>query len=225
MEDQLANPLNGIDEFTNIFINSRHTPEELKAHYDLPSLPIAVNLTDACMRHLGAGAILSVALAAAVCRMTMQIRFGPLLKSVRLELEELGIGRKMIVKNFNLAREIFKAVTPRLLPSRNEEEVLQPSELIEMELKPAVEGAPVILSTGNMGIKKTGNWRVHRPEINYAACNGCLICFIRCPDGVIGLMDDVKPAIDYDHCKGCLICVEECPTHCIEVLREEPSWT
>jgi len=64
---------------------------------------------------------------------------------------------------------------------------------------------PVIFATGNMALRKTGNWRTYRPVIHLDDCNGCAICYARCPEGDIRMDADDKPVIDYDHCKGCLI--------------------
>ena len=103
---------------------------------------------------------------------------------------------------------------------RKEEKVLTAKSLVLPSQLPVVDGAPIILEPGNMALRKTGNWRVERPEIDYEKCNNCLICYARCPDGVIGIAPDGRPEIDYDHCKGCLICAQECPGHFIHTVRE-----
>jgi pyruvate ferredoxin oxidoreductase gamma subunit len=91
---------------------------------------------------------------------------------------------------------------------------------VSLEQRQVVDAAPLITATGNMAQRKTGNWRIHRPEIDYTACNHCQICYARCPEGVIEADPEGKPVIDYDHCKGCMICAQECPKHAIRTLWE-----
>ena len=51
-----------------------------------------------------------------------------------------------------------------------------------------------------------------------------MICYARCPEGVIIEMDtEGKPVIDYDHCKGCMICAQECPKHCDQNIMGDGS--
>jgi 2-oxoacid:acceptor oxidoreductase delta subunit (pyruvate/2-ketoisovalerate family) len=69
--------------------------------------------------------------------------------------------------------------------------------------------------TGAAGL--TGGWRLQRPLLDSAKCNGCLLCWILCPDGVIAR--DTR-AIDYDYCKGCGICAAECPRKAISMVKE-----
>ena len=72
---------------------------------------------------------------------------------------------------------------------------------------------------GSMG--KTGSWRTFCPEVNYAKCTHCTLCWIYCPDAAISRQEDDSPKIDYDYCKGCGICANECPTKAIVMKREE----
>ena len=89
----------------------------------------------------------------------------------------------------------------------------------------------MIVEPGNSVARRTGDWRVFKPVIDQDRCTRCLICWMYCPDGVIGIID--KPYktssgrvwsfslyIDYDYCKGCGICAEECPLKAIELVEE-----
>jgi len=64
----------------------------------------------------------------------------------------------------------------------------------------------------------TGTWRSQRPVVDHDKCNGCLFCWMFCPEGVVGRDDR---AIDLDYCKGCGVCAVECPQHAITMVREE----
>lgn len=225
LEDPLADPLTGVNDFTLVFINSTYPPEKLQDHFNLSRRPVAIDLTEPGMRHIQRGMILSASLAAAGARLTGKISLDCLLQAVRSELSELWLTEKMLEANLDLAKEIFEVMQPELLSDSKIKNVLNPGQWVQLKQRPVVDAAPIILATGNMGLKKTGNWRVERPVINYEKCNDCWICFVRCPDGTVGIRKDGKPEIDYDHCKGCLICAQECPTHAIDILREAPSWT
>ncbi len=223
LQDPLAAPLGGADESTVLFINSTHGAEDLKAHFNLPALPVAFDLADICARHIKRGTVLSSPLAAVGARMSGIVELDTLLTAVRMELSDLGVGEEMIARNLDLAREVY-AKTPPAVFKLKKREPLSASTMANLKQEDVVNAAPLILAPANMALRKTGNWRVQRPEIDLDVCNGCWICFIRCPDGVIHMDGNDKPAIDYDHCKGCLICAEECPSDAIKVLREVTSW-
>jgi pyruvate ferredoxin oxidoreductase gamma subunit len=114
---------------------------------------------------------------------------------------------------------VFEGLDPVVFKER-EGKALSSSKLLVLEQKEVQDAAPLITATGNMSLRKTGNWRIHRPEIDYGECNHCLICYARCPEGVIKEDAEGKPVIDYDHCKGCMICAQECPKHAIKTLWE-----
>ncbi len=223
IEDPIAAPFAGAEATTRIFINSTHDAKALKEHFHLLSLPVAVDLMELCLRHLKKGNILSTALAAAGARMLGFIDRPKLQEAIEIELEQQGFEGEVVQKNLELADEIFDAISPSSLMER-EEEPLSPANLAKVEQEEGASGMPLILHPANMALRKTGNWRVNRPEIDYEHCNACWICFARCPDGAMGIGPDGKPRIDYDHCKGCLICAEECPSHAIKVVREVTSW-
>lgn len=64
---------------------------------------------------------------------------------------------------------------------------------------------------------QTGSWRVFKPVVDKEKCNGCGLCSMYCPDGVI----DEDLNVDLRFCKGCGICAEECPKKAIAMVREE----
>jgi 2-oxoacid:acceptor oxidoreductase delta subunit (pyruvate/2-ketoisovalerate family) len=68
-------------------------------------------------------------------------------------------------------------------------------------------------------VEKTGDWRVHRPEIRNNLCKKCGICVDFCPDIAIFEVENWVE-VDYDYCKGCGICANECPYNAIRMVEE-----
>ena len=64
----------------------------------------------------------------------------------------------------------------------------------------------------------TGTWRSQRPVYDASLCNGCLICWLYCPESAISREDC---SIDYAYCKGCGICAVECAKNAIQMVKEE----
>jgi len=224
LADPTAAPTGGADELTGLFINSPRPADELQAHYHLPSLPAVADLTDLCIHHLDRGMILSTALAAAAVRLTGVIELRFLVQAVETELSQQGIGETLLARNQDLVSQVFAELAPMPIHER-EAGTPVAGRLVMPPHQEAAAAAPIVFATANMALRKTGNWRVQRPEINYAMCNQCGICFARCPDSAMSLRPDNNPEIDYEHCKGCLICLVECPSHAIQAFRETASWT
>ncbi len=86
-----------------------------------------------------------------------------------------------------------------------------PQCLEEMPLGPSAEAG--ILTEPNSG------WRVQRPVVDAAKCSKCLMCWVLCPEGVIG-KETGKIEIDMNYCKGCGLCAHECPKKAIIMIRE-----
>lgn len=66
----------------------------------------------------------------------------------------------------------------------------------------------------------TGSWRYNRPVLDEAACNGCSLCELYCPDSSM-IMVNKLVVIDYEYCKGCGICAQSCPRDAIHMVVEE----
>lgn len=223
LDDTLAAPLAGADSGTLIFINSMKSPRALQDHYGLKAAPAVADLSALCLRHIQKATVLSTALAAAGARMTGIIGLEALHEAMALEMKGF-LGEDLYQRNLVLADEVFNATSPVSISEHGPAPAVA-SSLADMDQEEVARAMPLILAPGNMALRKTGNWRVHRPEIDYEQCNLCWICFARCPDGAVGIDDEGRPVIDYDHCKGCLICAEECPKETIRVTRETASWT
>jgi pyruvate ferredoxin oxidoreductase gamma subunit len=219
LESPQAAPLCGSDESTVVFINSAKKPEELQKLFSLAKPPLQWNLTELCIQYLNHGMLLSTAVAATGARLIGTISLQDLLKAVASELSAQGIPKEALEKNYELVQKIFSDLSSTTLPTRQPAD-LQANSLIVMGQKGIEDASPLIFATGNMALRKTGDWRIQRPEIDYSHCNKCLICYARCPDGAIRVNEDDRPEIDYDHCKGCMICAQECPGHFINTVRE-----
>jgi pyruvate ferredoxin oxidoreductase gamma subunit len=217
LEDPQAAPACGADALTTILVNTTKDPKVLKEKLNLANVPIISGLTKLCLKHLDSGMILSTAVAAAGARLTGLIPLENVLEAVEIELT--GVSGEQLHKNLDLVREVFEGLDPVIFKGR-EERALSASKLMVLEQMEVQDAAPLITATGNMSLRKTGNWRIHRPEIDYGECNHCMICYARCPEGVIKEDAEGKPVIDYDHCKGCMICAQECPKHAIKTLWE-----
>jgi pyruvate ferredoxin oxidoreductase gamma subunit len=219
LEDPQAAPLCGSDEQTVVFVNSTKDPQILSESFNLPSQPVSCGLTQLCLQYLNNAMVRSTALAAAGARLTDLISIENLLESVEIELEAMGIAGQTLQRNLDLVQGVFGMLDPITIKER-EDNALSSSKLMVVEQKEVKDAAPLITATGNMVQRKTGNWRIHRPEIDYEECNHCMICYARCPEGVIKMDPEGKPVIDFEHCKGCMICAQECPKHSIKTLWE-----
>jgi len=216
LNDPQSAPLCGAEPSTLIFVNSDHKPEDkLSQKFSVTT----ANLTDLCLKHLNSETVYSSALSAVGARLLGIIELQDLPQAMEDELTQHGVSSSALKGNLDLAREIFAILQPADISPRQEKDLVAKLLVLPSQFS-VVDGAPIILDPGNMALRKTGNWRVQRPEIDYEKCNNCLICYARCPDGVIGIDSDGRPKIDYDHCKGCLICAQECPGHFIHTVRE-----
>ena len=62
-------------------------------------------------------------------------------------------------------------------------------------------------------------FRTEKPVCDKEKCNGCFLCYLYCPDGVIS-KDGESVSIDYDYCKGCGICQKICRKNAIHMEKE-----
>ena len=178
LNDSQAAPLCGAEPSTLVFVNSGHIPDTLAQNFSIT----AINLTDLCLEYLDNRTVYSSALAAVGARLLGIIELPDLLQAVEEELA--GVSSKALKSNLDLVRKIFEVIKPAVISEKVHKSLIA-KQMISPQHLPVVDAAPVILQPGNMALRKTGNWRVERPEIDYEHCNNCLICYARCPDGVI----------------------------------------
>lgn len=212
--------LQGADTASALFVNTPNL-ELLLSTLSLNIRVVGLDLTQRTLDRLGRGSALSTGLAAVAVRLSGNITLEQLRSAVQQELLELNLDPQVIETNLVLAEEVFRATEE--VPLRHMEgkstEAIQP-----VGYEDVVMGTPSILAPGNAAARKTGSWRVERPEIDRDLCTRCGLCFVHCPDGAIALDEQGYPVIDYEHCKGCLICLEQCRPHAITRKKEVRSW-
>ena len=57
--------------------------------------------------------------------------------------------------------------------------------------------------------------------INPELCIGCGICAEMCPNGVLGLVDEIATMVNEEECAACGICETNCEYHAVKVDIEE----
>jgi pyruvate ferredoxin oxidoreductase gamma subunit len=213
LQEARAQIFHGVDAQTPVLINTAaEDPGSFDS--DLPAASFTCLDLDSLAHRLTGGRIVSAVAAAAAARITGLIPLDILTEAVRIELTEADRPGEIVEKNIAAARAAFDSAPPVVLR-------LRPSTL--RPRKPSVEMpplsdrlcAPIIRNPANAGLRRTGSWRVERPEIELAKCKRCFLCFLYCPETAIRLDADNFPHVDYEHCKGCMICYEECPTDAI----------
>jgi pyruvate ferredoxin oxidoreductase gamma subunit len=224
LEDAQARPLQGLTAAGRVLMNSKSAPEALRERYGLTYGLAVMDASELALTHVGSMAGLSVALAAATCKL-VGLSLAAMEHAVREELAALGLDHTCIGQNLGLASIAYEQLS--VLPAWEELGVavsptgtLPQPTVVTPTYQGALRGAPSVVAPANTPLRKTGNWRVWRPVIDLSRCSQCWVCFVSCPEGAIALDEGDNPHIDYDVCKGCLICVEECPTHAIHRVRE-----
>jgi pyruvate ferredoxin oxidoreductase gamma subunit len=173
------------------------------------------------IRSFGRAAALSAGLAAAAARLVGCIPPEPLLTAVHDELADLSVPGHEIEGNVRLAKAVYDQLPTVEL--RQRASTLSAAVHVVGYDDPAV-ATPSIFAAGNAVDRRTGAWRIERPEIDRERCTRCDLCLVRCPEGTIALDDRGYPVIDYDHCKGCMICWTACPVHAVTRRREVRAW-
>jgi pyruvate ferredoxin oxidoreductase gamma subunit len=220
LDDPAAAVLAGQEGASAVFVNAE-SADGLAAKYGVLRRVVVWDVTGRTIAALGRASALSAGLAAAAARLIGVVAEGNLQEAVREELTDLRLDAEVIEKNVRLTMDVFAALTPI--------ELVGVTSYAKVEMHPVgydgpVLGAPSVLDAGNAQLRHTGTWRVERPEIDYARCTRCGLCYVQCPDGAIALDEEGYPVIDYDHCKGCMICRQVCPIEGIEAKREVRAW-
>lgn len=224
--DPAARVLEGIDERTALFINAPLSSEQLHAQGFLPGRLTTLDLTDIALQQFGKRGAIS-ALLGAVAGRFVGLRWESIEDAIGRELADLGLSASVIEQNQDVALQCYDAVSTVSVVSGAPQPV-GPAKLQTPIYERPSRGTARISAAANSVLRETGGWRTFRPVLLPDKCNGCWLCFVYCPDGVISMSKDDKPVIDYDHCKGCQICVHECPTDALVAEREKEggvAWT
>lgn len=226
LEDPAARVSDGITDRTILFVNSPLPAEEIHARSRLTGRITALGVTEIALAHFGQRDAISALLGAVAARLA-GLQQEPLRQAIARELENLGLAPPVIAHNQTVALHCYESVQMMECES-----VTAPAHAVTTFHTPVYEspsrGTARINASGNSVLRETGGWRTFRPVLVADKCNGCWLCFVYCPDGVISMNKDDRPVVDYDHCKGCQICVHECPTHALVAEREQEggvAWT
>ena len=226
LNDSVARVLDGMTDQTVLFVNSSLSADALRAYLSLPGQVTTGDVTGIALQQLGQREAISALLGAVAARLA-GLEWEPVRSAISRELSDLGVAEPVIERNLAAARQCYDSVEPARLdqgPSQAGGVVSLHSPTYE----PPTKGTARIGAAGNSVLRETGGWRTFRPVLVADKCNGCWLCFVYCPDGVIAMNRDDRPVVDYDHCKGCQICVHECPTHALIAEREKEggvAWT
>ena len=220
LESPEVGVLQGVETVSVVFINTQNL-EAMKAKIGLATLVLGLDITHQTLECLGRASALSTGLGAAAARLTGIITRDHLCAALREELDELGLNSEVRAKNIALGQKIFDLIEPVSIHSI---EAPSTEKIQNIAYDDVLLGTPSILAPGNAEVRRTGSWRVERPEIDYDRCTRCGLCFVHCPDGAIALDEQGYPIIDYEHCKGCMICLEQCRPHAISGKKEVRSW-
>ncbi len=213
--DPVADPLRGFGGGV-LFVN---TP--LNPNLSVDGEVVTLDLTGLALEHIGRSGAISAGVGAVACKIA-GFSESSMVDAVVRELEEIGLPDELIEKNVVVAKESYRGVPSfdlDSLPSLSESDFLE-TDIVHVRLDEGEVGIATIANLGNSAVRKTGNWRILKPIVDYSKCTGCKICFAYCPDVSIHMGEDGKAHIDYDHCKGCLICSSVCPFKAITMVRE-----
>ncbi len=218
IHDPAARVLDGIDERTEVFVNSPLTPEQFQAQASLPGRLTTLDLTDIALQQFGKRSAIS-ALLGAVAGRIIGLGQESIREAIARELADRGLAASVIERNQIVAIRCYEAV-PIVAIDPGSRQPEAPVQLRAPTYESPTRGTARITAGPNSAIRSVAGWRTFRPVLRPDLCNGCWLCFANCPEGAITIKPDGKPAIYYPHCKGCLDCVEVCPTDALTVERE-----
>jgi len=223
LDDNAAKVLQGTDSGTITMVNTRYTPSHVKETYGVEGEVTAVDITEIVLKIINKPALSSVA-AACACKLTGMISKDALKEAVTSELTDIHLKRESIDKNVEAALICFDSTPDISATGFKHSEGYNGNRIVRLEYANPCVGTPSVYAMGNTIDKKTGNWRLYKPVIDYEECSMCRACFVHCPHSCISIDESGYPQIDYENCKGCFTCMDECPKGAISREREVRAW-
>ncbi len=223
LSDRIANVFHGTWRGTITLVNTHYPASHVRETYGIKGEIITLDITDIVLKIIGKPVLSSVA-AASVCKLTGMITKESLKEAVIKELTSIDLKKGNIKQNVQASLTCFDSmpdIHPRPRKPLKEDEK---SKVVKLEYANPSLGSPSIYARGNTILKKTGNWRLFKPVINYEKCSRCYTCFVSCPHSCISIDESEYPQINYENCKGCLTCFYECPKKIISKEREVRAW-
>jgi len=219
IHDPAARVCEGITEGTAVFVNSPVSSEQFCAQIPIACRFTTFDVTELALKQLGQRGAISALLGAVAGRL-VGLRWESIHGAIARELADLGLPAETIERNQTAALQCYDTL-PTIPLGTVASPPVSLARLQTPTYEPPSRGTARISVAANSVLRETGGWRMFRPILVPEKCNGCWLCFVYCPDGVIAMNKDDKPVIDYDHCKGCQICVQECPTDALVAEREK----
>jgi len=217
LQDKNSDPLKELTKDTVLLVNSTKSAEELSSKLQISNNIVTYDLTKLALDILGKPMI-GVAVAGVASKL-LNLYFDDVKQALALELKNIGVHDAELAKNIELLRAAYESVPyvkTKLLQEHKEREL----NVVELKYHDPMISTCTITSPGNSPVRKTGDWSVYKPIIDYDRCTKCMICFVYCPDSAITIDQDGFPVVNYDACKGCNICYTECPTKTITIGRK-----
>jgi pyruvate ferredoxin oxidoreductase gamma subunit len=209
-----AGVLDGVTDATLVLVNAPHAPAAHGATRVVALDVARIALAAAGHRQLSATAAAFTAKAIGLADRDTLVR------AVALELADVVYADR-IAGSTTAAARAFEAAPFVGVPART---AAAPSPaaapLFVVPRLPAAVARPDVEAPGTSALRTTEGWRVVRPVVELGRCSRCLLCFVLCPEGAMGLDDAGWPVVDYAHCKGCLVCATECPPQAIARVPE-----
>ena len=223
LEDKAANVLHGTWDGTITLVNTHYTASHVKETYQVSGEIAAVDITDIALKIISKPVLSSVA-AASACKLTGVISKDSLREAVIKELTDINLKKEVINKNVQAALDCFDSTPAVSFPNIKFSGEENKNKIVRLVYEGPYVGSASVYERGNTITKKTGNWRLFKPVIDYDTCSRCRACFVHCPHSCISLDESGYPQIDYENCKGCFTCMEECPKKVISREREVRAW-
>ncbi len=221
LDDRVANVFQGIDPDTIFMVNTHYPASHVRETYGISGKIVTLDITDIVLTTVGKPVLSSTA-AASAAKLTRMISMQSLEVAVTKELHAIGLRKEVVMKNVRAALNCFER-TPDVQIDHSEL-VQEGDEIVTVDYSGPYLGTPSTYSRGNTILKKTGNWRLFKPVIDYERCSRCQACFVHCPHSCISLDASGYPQINYENCKGCFTCLDECPKKVISKQREVRAW-
>ncbi|HEU5056104.1 MAG TPA: 2-oxoacid:acceptor oxidoreductase family protein [Kofleriaceae bacterium] len=207
-------------------VNTRATPQEVAQRYRLGGRIATIAGDDLGREHLGRP-LGNVPVLAALVRATGLVKPALAREALAAGLAKRRIPDALVAANLRLYDAALDRVT--LLEVARSPTTAHPRARFS-DYGPLPVGAQFALRTSHG--RRTAGYGRPGVKIEFAdpqaRCNGCTLCVVQCPDGIIEFTPDpargaiVHGARFATHCKACRECVTACP---LDLFHEVPAVT
>jgi 2-oxoacid:acceptor oxidoreductase gamma subunit (pyruvate/2-ketoisovalerate family) len=207
-------------------LNTKKAPEEAAARYRLGGTVATVSGDALGLKHLSRP-LGNVAVFAALVRLTELVDRQLARTSLEHALQKRRLPARVVSSNLLLFDEAFEQVRMASVPS--DEKTRHPRRLFT-----GYKGMPVAGQAALRSSRRNCTAGYGRPGVKMefedlqAKCNGCSLCVVQCPEGIIEFKaDPARGAMVFgarfdDYCKGCRECITACP---LDLFREVEAVT